>query len=704
MTKTLSRPALATFLLAALLLGLGIGPSQLSQAATGSNQSQLNESPASAETSTGTIGQRQYEPEPLEMYTFDDVAEHNTIGNCWTIIENEVYNLTSFISNHPGGLAAISKLCGKDGSEIFNNQHGGGETQADILYGLKIGTLRADFTPCPTGKFFDAENALCTLAPKGYYITVEQSADGQDYANPCDPGSFSTALGSVECQLAAAGYFVSVYAAVQASPCPVGSFSSYSGSSECELAPNGSYVDKQAQITATICPDDKTTENPGSTSLQDCYTPKEYVECVAGKFFSNREGSCFAAPAGYFVGNAGATEATPCSAGYFTSLTGATECLPAPAGTYIDIEAATSAKDCELGSYSSDAASTQCQLAPAGYFVDSTNPTYPTACSPGSFSPEEGSSACQLAPAGYFVESYEAVEAISCYLGTFSSFEGSSECQLAYVGYFVDSEDPTRQTACIPGTYTDVEGSTGCMPAPAGYFVDYSGAAEATPCNLGSFSANEASTECQLAAPGYFADSEDPTSQTACIPGTFTSEEGSYECLPAPAGYYVKAEASTKATACAKGSFSSSEASTECEKAPRGYYVSALARTKATKCASGLTTASTGSTSASACYKPLVQSITGLKAPKALKFKATTKLPLITNNKAQATFKASGSCTAKLIRVTTTVKGKKLITKILNVTASSKAGTCSIALTAPAKDKYLALNQLLKIKVSKTGK
>jgi hypothetical protein len=272
------------------------------------------------------------------------------------------------------------------------------------------------------------------------------------------------------------------------------------------------------------------------------------------------------------------------------------------------------------------------------------------------------------------------------------------------VGYFVDSEDPTRQTACIPGTYTDYEGAMGCNPAPAGYFVAYSGAAEATPCSLGSFSADEASSECQLAAPGYFADSEDPTRQTACIPGTYTSEEGSYQCLPAPAGYYVKAEAATKATACAKGSFSSSEGSTECQKAPRGYFVSVTAGTKATKCASSMTTASTGSTSASACYKPLIQTIAGLKAPKTLKFKGTTKLPLITNNKAQAKYKVSGSCTAKLISVTTTVKGKKLITKMLNVTASSKAGTCSITFTAPAKDKYLSLNQLLKIKVSKTGR
>jgi cytochrome b involved in lipid metabolism len=60
--------------------------------------------------------------------------------DCWSAINGSVYNLTSFVGNHPGG-QAILKICGKDGSAIFNAQHGGGAKQQQILANLKVGVL-----------------------------------------------------------------------------------------------------------------------------------------------------------------------------------------------------------------------------------------------------------------------------------------------------------------------------------------------------------------------------------------------------------------------------------------------------------------------------------------------------------------------------------------------------------------------------------
>ena len=56
-------------------------------------------------------------------YTAADVATHNTAGDCWVIVNGNVYNLTSFIASHPGGPSPISSLCGLDGSASFNGQH-----------------------------------------------------------------------------------------------------------------------------------------------------------------------------------------------------------------------------------------------------------------------------------------------------------------------------------------------------------------------------------------------------------------------------------------------------------------------------------------------------------------------------------------------------------------------------------------------------
>ena len=141
-----------------------------------------------------------------------------------------------------------------------------------------------------------------------------------------------------------------------------------------------------------------------------------------------------------------------------------------------------------------------------------------------------------------------------------------------------------------------------------------------------------------------------------------------------------------------------------CVAVERGFYTTELNSSTPIACPAGMTTSTTASKSINDCYKPIAQSIVGLKAPKALKYKATTNLAIITNTKALATYKIAGPGTAKVANIVTKVKGKKVTTKMLKVTAGKKAGSCSITLTSQAKDKYLAMSKPVKIKVSKTGK
>jgi cytochrome b involved in lipid metabolism len=54
-------------------------------------------------------------------YSFDEVADHATKNDCWTIIDGIVYDLTEFIASHPGG-EVIATLCGLDGTDDFKNQ------------------------------------------------------------------------------------------------------------------------------------------------------------------------------------------------------------------------------------------------------------------------------------------------------------------------------------------------------------------------------------------------------------------------------------------------------------------------------------------------------------------------------------------------------------------------------------------------------
>jgi len=74
-------------------------------------------------------------------YTIAQVKMHATATSCWSVVNNSVYNLTSWISAHPGGSQAILSLCGADGSAAFNAQHGGQTKATNALASFRIGAL-----------------------------------------------------------------------------------------------------------------------------------------------------------------------------------------------------------------------------------------------------------------------------------------------------------------------------------------------------------------------------------------------------------------------------------------------------------------------------------------------------------------------------------------------------------------------------------
>ena len=73
--------------------------------------------------------------------TLSDISSHNSKDSCWSTIEGKVYDLTSFISKHPGGADAILAICGKDGSELFDGQHGMDPRAKGLLPNFYLGDL-----------------------------------------------------------------------------------------------------------------------------------------------------------------------------------------------------------------------------------------------------------------------------------------------------------------------------------------------------------------------------------------------------------------------------------------------------------------------------------------------------------------------------------------------------------------------------------
>ena len=68
-----------------------------------------------------------------------DLARHASASSCWTIVSGNVYDLTQWIPQHPGGPTVIKAICGKDGTSSFNGQHAGASRPASALAQYKIG-------------------------------------------------------------------------------------------------------------------------------------------------------------------------------------------------------------------------------------------------------------------------------------------------------------------------------------------------------------------------------------------------------------------------------------------------------------------------------------------------------------------------------------------------------------------------------------
>jgi len=93
-------------------------------------------------TATNTNTSTSTQTSGPNSYTFVEVQAHGTASSCWSAINGSVYDLTTWVSRHPGGAEAIMKLCGVDGSARFNKKHGTFTKALDALILLKIGTLQ----------------------------------------------------------------------------------------------------------------------------------------------------------------------------------------------------------------------------------------------------------------------------------------------------------------------------------------------------------------------------------------------------------------------------------------------------------------------------------------------------------------------------------------------------------------------------------
>ena len=87
--------------------------------------------------------------ETFSSYTIEEISKHNTKYDFWCYYKNNVYDLTNFVNNHPGGINNIMKAAGGNLEKVWSDEgvlwHIKNSSVINILKKYKIGNLKELF-------------------------------------------------------------------------------------------------------------------------------------------------------------------------------------------------------------------------------------------------------------------------------------------------------------------------------------------------------------------------------------------------------------------------------------------------------------------------------------------------------------------------------------------------------------------------------
>ena len=108
------------------------GTTSQSQGATDEDEQATVEDEQAAESQSAS---------PATTFTAAQLAQNSDATSCWASVDGSVYDLTEWISEHPGGSREIDALCGTDATAAFQRQHGSNAEAQQQLASFKIGEL-----------------------------------------------------------------------------------------------------------------------------------------------------------------------------------------------------------------------------------------------------------------------------------------------------------------------------------------------------------------------------------------------------------------------------------------------------------------------------------------------------------------------------------------------------------------------------------
>nr|CAI5817370.1 unnamed protein product [Callosobruchus analis] len=75
-----------------------------------------------------------------KQFALEEVKKHSDNKSTWVVIHNNVFDVTEFLNEHPGGEEVLLEQAGKDASEAFEDV-GHSSDARDLMTKYKIGEL-----------------------------------------------------------------------------------------------------------------------------------------------------------------------------------------------------------------------------------------------------------------------------------------------------------------------------------------------------------------------------------------------------------------------------------------------------------------------------------------------------------------------------------------------------------------------------------
>ena len=205
----------------------------------------------------------------------------------------------------------------------------------------------------------------------------------------------------------------------------------------------------------------------GNFSASDDFNVKCF-NCSAGYFQTNTgQTNCNVCPAGTYTDTIGQEACLLCPKGKYSNQTGATECTVCSSGWVQGFEGQTACYQCLPGTYVIDSL-TPCVECPQGKYSNQTGATECTVCLPGSFSAAFGSNQCTLCDINQYTDKFGSVQCNYCSVGQEAIEVGSVKCSLCPANSYKSIDDthciscPTNQFA-YPGSASCIDEYETCM-------------------------------------------------------------------------------------------------------------------------------------------------------------------------------------------------------------------------------------------------